>query len=417
MTMLPDPVWIRQPATGRCLTYGDLLAGLADPRLAHAPFVCPRDAVEAVWALGRAMALDRRLTLYDPHFTSHERVALGATQDKLDARESVAGVRIPEVCSLHERARAARNFRLTLFTSGSTGLPKSVTHGIDTLARSVRVGGAHGRAVWALCYNPTHMAAIQVILQAFFNQSAIIDCFALEPERIVRAIIEEGVTHISATPSFYRLLPLGGAGFDAVRGVTLGGERVDEPLLARLRQAFPHARIRNIYASTEAGSLLAAEGDVFSIPRAFAHCVRIRGERLEVHRTLLGEGPLADPKIDWYDTGDIIEWIERDPPRFRIVRRDRNWVNVGGEKVDPSEVEDALRGHPGIRDARVVARASSVVGQILSAEVVGPASLEEAQVREHLAKILHPHKIPRIIRFVDALPLGRTGKATRPPNP
>ncbi len=417
MTLTPDPVWIRRPTTDRCLTYGDLLAGLAEPRLEYAPAVCPRNAVEAVWALGRAMALDRPLTLYDPLFTESERAALGATPDILAARETVAGVPIPEVITLHERVRAARNFRLTLFTSGSTGLPKSVSHGIDTLARSVREGGAHNRAVWALCYNSTHMAGIQVILQAFFNRNTVIDCFGLDPDRVVDAIVAEGVTHISATPSFYRLLPLGGTVFDNVQGVTLGGERADGALFGRLRRAFPRARIRNIYASTEAGSLLASEGDEFSIPPALGGRVRIRGDRLEVHRSLLGDGPLGDPADEWYDTGDVIEWAGRNPARFRILRRDRNWVNVGGEKVDPAEVAEVLRRHPGITDARVFARPNSVLGQILCAEVVASPGLREAEIREHLSHALNPSKIPRLIRLVGALPLTRTGKAGPLPHP
>ncbi|MCC5807652.1 MAG: AMP-binding protein [Opitutales bacterium] len=414
MTMSPDPVWIRRPTTDRCLTYGDLLAALAKPRLEYAPAVCPRNAVEAVWALGHAMALDRPLMLYDPLFTEREREALGATPEVLAAHETVAGIRIPEVIALHERVRAARNFRLTLFTSGSTGLPKSVTHGIDTLARSVRISGTLGRAVWALCYNPTHMAGVQVILQAFFNRNTIIDCFGLEPERVVEAVVAEGVTHISATPSFYRLLPLDGDVFDTVQGVTLGGERADTALMGRLRRAFPCARIRNVYASTEAGSLLAADGDVFSIPPALAGRVRIRGDRLEVHRSLLGEGPLADPAEEWYDTGDVVEWAGQNPPRFRILRRDRDWVNVGGEKVDPAEVAEVLRAYPGVTEARVFARPNSVLGQILCAEVVAAPGTDEAQLREHLARTLHAHKIPRLIRFVDALPLTRTGKAGPP---
>ena len=415
MTLTPDPVWIRRPTTDRCLTYGDLLAGLAEPRLEYAPAVCPANAIEVVWALGRAMALDRPLTLYDPLFTESERIALGATPALLAARETLAGIRIPEVVSLHQRVRAARNFRLTLFTSGSTGLPKSVTHRIDTLARSVREGSALKRAVWALCYNPAHMAAIQVILQAFFNRNTIIDLYGIDPERIVDAIVAEGVTHISATPSFYRLLPLGESVFDLVRGVTLGGERADAALIRRLRRAFPRARIRNIYASTEAGSLLASDGDVFSIPRALADRVRIRGERLEVHRSLLGDGPLEDPAADWYDTGDVVEWAAHDTGCFRILRRDRNWVNVGGEKVDPAEVAEVLRRHPDITDARVFARPSSVLGQILSAEVVAAPGLGETEIRGYLSQTLSPGRIPRLIRLVDTLPLTRTGKAGPPP--
>jgi acyl-coenzyme A synthetase/AMP-(fatty) acid ligase len=256
---------------------------------------------------------------------------------------------------------------------------------------------------------------VQVFFQALFNQNPLINLFQLPRETILDLIQRHGVTHLSATPTFYRLLLPADVALPGVVAVTLGGERTDAELLTRLRPLFPNARFRNLYASTEAGTLLTAEGDTFGIPAELADRVRIQDGRLQLHCSLLGEfGSGRVVTGDWYDTGDVIEIVSAEPLRFRILSRDRDWVNVGGNKINPAEVEAALLAHPQVREARVFGRANPVLGQILCAEVV-PAELPpvEAELRKFLATRLQPVKIPRMIRLVAELDKTRTGKLKR----
>ena len=81
----------------------------------------------------------------------------------------------------------------------------------------------------------------------------------------------------------------------------------------------------------------------------------------------LTASPVGDA---WFDTGDDVEVVSNDPLSFRILAREQDWVNVGGHKVNPHEVEDLLRSHPDIREARVFGRKNSVMGQVLCSEVV-----------------------------------------------
>ena len=109
-----------------------------------------------------------------------------------------------------------------------------------------------------------------------------------------------------------------------------------------------------------------------------------------------------------------MELVSAEPLRFRIVARDRDWVNVGGSKVNPHEVEAVLCGHPGVIQARVFGRKNSVVGNILCAEIVArPPAPTEADLRSFAAERLQPFKVPRMIRFVDGLGTMRTGKLSR----
>jgi acyl-coenzyme A synthetase/AMP-(fatty) acid ligase len=110
----------------------------------------------------------------------------------------------------------------------------------------------------------------------------------------------------------------------------------------------------------------------------------------------------------------VVEIVSENPLRFRILSRDRDWVNIGGEKVNPGEVELQLLTCPGVHEARVHGRTNSVMGQILCAEVVAEPSFSEPAARAWLAERLPAAKIPRLIKIVPSLPRSRTGKLERP---
>jgi acyl-coenzyme A synthetase/AMP-(fatty) acid ligase len=292
-----------------------------------------------------------------------------------------------------------------------------VTHGLASLGRSLRLGARHVGDVWGLAYNPTHIAGVQVVLQAFFNGNALVQLFGHSPETVRRAIFVEKVTHLSATPSFYRLLLTKDADLAraAVISITLGGERCDEALRGRLADAFPAARVRNIYASTEAGTLFVSEGEEFFPPPELDGKVRVEGGQLYLAAGLLGDfaGDVGAIQDGWYATGDTVELTSENPLRWRVTGRAREWVNVGGHKVNPAEVEALLLTYPGVVDARVYGRANSVLGQILVADLVAHPAPDEVELRNHVAACLQPAKVPRLIKIVTEIERGRTGKLKR----
>ena len=415
-------------AAGEGLSYDDLLARVRQVR--RLGRVCRSANLAELFAhLVAAMLHGRRLLLVDPQLTERELQSLGAADDD-DAGEMPAAD-VASATELIAACATSSGFELELLTSGSTGLPKRVSHRLAGLTRALRTGPRYANDVWGFCYNPTHIAGVQVFLQAFLNGNALVNLFPLSPAEIARQIRAQGITHLSATPTFYRLLlGEGGTPFERVQAVTLGGEASDPALLARLRGAFPAARIRNHYASTEHGTLLTSEGDVFTIPESLQSAVKIEANTLRVHRSLLGEfadsalsrqpstlnsagsGLLALDSRLFYDTGDRVEVISNEPLRFRFVGRERDWINIGGEKVNPSEIEAELLQCPGVTAARVFGRKSSVVGQLLAAEVVVRGEADEQAIRDFLAGRLAKIKVPRFIAFVSELPMGRTGKRT-----
>lgn len=304
---------------------------------------------------------------------------------------------------------------IAIFTSGTTGQPKKVVHTVSTLTRAVRQGDKYKNQVWAYAYNPTHMAGLQVFFQAFINQNSLINVFNKTRSEIYRLIENYNITHISATPTFYRLLLPFDKVYPSVSRITFGGEKSDKKLYSSISQIFPAAKINNVYASTEAGSLFAAQGDCFQIPANILDKISVVDNELLIHKSLLGQSDSFEFDGEYYHSGDLIEWVDQEQGLFRFKSRKNELINVGGYKVNPGEVEEILLNIGEIRHVLVYGKANSVLGNILCADIQlkEGSLLTELEIKKTLQNKLQDFKIPRRIRFVDKMTLTRTGKLKR----
>ena len=95
--------------------------------------------------------------------------------------------------------------------------------------------------------------------------------------------------------------------------------------------------------------------------------------------------------------------------------RGHDTINVGGEKVDPEEVEAALRDHPAVLDAVAVAVPHEVLGSVVGVHVVlrPGAGVRKAELAAHCGRRLSGYKIPKQFTFTDRIPRSAAGKAER----
>jgi fatty-acyl-CoA synthase len=106
----------------------------------------------------------------------------------------------------------------------------------------------------------------------------------------------------------------------------------------------------------------------------------------------------------WLLTGDLAERDEEG--YYRIVGRLKDLVISGGENVYPAEIEDVLHAHPAVADAAVVGVPDERWGEVCVAYVVlrPDQDVDEQAVLEWCAARLARFKVPRSVRFLDALP-------------
>ena len=397
------------------ITYSELLQDLNTTQT-FPKYLKPQTFYHCFKNIILAAISQKEIVLLDSDFTDSEIESLTSIKatEVLQQTQEKECTTIKSADELIEKIQQANeNFKITLFTSGTTGAPKKVSHNITSLTRFLKKSASHSQDVWGFAYNPTHIAGIQVFLQALLNKNKIVRLFELERTEILQQIQAHKITHISATPTFYRLLLPTENTFNSVIRLTCGGEKFDSKTLAELTKMFPSAKITNVYASTEAGTLFASKEDLFTIKDAFANSVKIKNNELLLHKSLLGQSQQISLDNDWYNTGDLVEIISEKPLTFKFAARKNEMINVGGYKVNPAEVEDTIRAIHNVKDVRVFGKSNSILGNIVCAEIVANAQITEKQIRDFLKTKLQEYKIPRVVKFVETLQLTRTGKTSR----
>jgi acyl-coenzyme A synthetase/AMP-(fatty) acid ligase len=407
--------FLKDSAIGIKITWDQLLDEITDA-VYYNPYCFTKNYYEVFKHIIISLIYGKEIILLDSDFTKEELIKLTGYSEFSNFDSILEVINKPDfnnkIGLIHQLQTQNSNWSISLFTSGTTGLPKKVSHNFESITRFVKKSDKNANDIWGFAYNPTHMAGIQVFLQALLNGNPIIRLFGLSPELIYKEIKCSGITHISATPSFYRLLLPHNDIYPTVKRITSGGEKFDEKTFNQLTHIFPNASIKNVYASTEAGSLFASDGNTFSIKQNIKDLIKIDDNELLIHKSLMGTTNININ--EWYRTGDLIEILSKNPLRFRFLSRKNEMINVGGYKVDPNEVEDSIRSLQGIKDVRVFAKNNSVLGKIICCEIVRiDKHLEETNIRAYLQMKLQEYKIPRMMRFIEEIQTTRTGKIKR----
>lgn len=115
----------------------------------------------------------------------------------------------------------------------------------------------------------------------------------------------------------------------------------------------------------------------------------------------------------WFRTGDQGRLDAQG--YLHLTGRLKEIINRGGEKISPGEVDDVLMDHPGVAHAVTFAIPSARLGEEVGAAVVlrEEAGVREEDLRDFAASRLAEFKVPRVIRLLDQIPKGATGKVQR----
>ena len=314
-------------------------------------------------------------------------------------------------------------FAVLIPTSGTTGEPKLVRQDFTRLIGRTR-GKQGPESRWLLTYEPTAYGGMQVIMAAVTAGALLVASPRADSGQLAQLAIEHQVTHLSATPCVWRtlLVALGSAALP-LQAVTLGGDIADQPLLDQLAARFPRARLRNIYASSEAGVVFTVADGKAGFPAEWLESgvddvvLRVRRGALQIRcpRTMLNYAGGENRPFtvdDWLITGDLVERMEE---RMVFTGRIETVVEVDGVKVSPAKVENALLDVPGVFDVLVEASADQA-NRLTAVVVPTPGTDTESLgplLRQHAAAVLAPAERPQEIVYVDHIELALSGKKVR----
>jgi acyl-coenzyme A synthetase/AMP-(fatty) acid ligase len=330
----------------------------------------------------------------------------------------------------HGKPVSCSGFSILMSTSGTTGTPKIALHSLDRLLGRIKLLKAGAEpSTWLLTYHPASFAGMQVILSCLIGAGTIVAFDKWSVPQMCEASRKYGVSHISATPTFWRafVLALGSdSGNLQLKQITLGGEVADQAILTRLRRLFPQAGITHIFAPTEAGALFAVRDGKSGFPAEWLESdisgvdLRLREGILEVksQREMRGYVQAEDrtpfTEDGWLITNDLVE-VHGDRALFK--GRADSVINVGGAKVSPEEVESVLLEFPDVVEAVVYGIPNSITGSTVAADIRPVPQANEEELRPALLQFaktrLEPFKVPRVLRFEQEITISDAGKKSR----
>jgi len=394
------------------------LAQLTAQRVAElAPALQP-GAVHPVVGIN---TLDTLLTLYA---LLELRVPALLLHPRLTAAEQAAERAATERAAASLPADAAA----VLYTSGTTGRARGAVLTRTALLASAQASadnlGWQADDCWLLAMPVARVGGLSIVTRCLAARRAVALAPAFDARLLPQWLERWRVTQLSLVPTMLAMVLDTHPAWTPpafLRVALIGGAAASPGLLARA--AARRLPIVITYGCTETCSQVVAtpyaqrfDPAACAAGRPLAAVqLRIDAGHILVKGPMrmagyLGEAPLAE--AEWFDTGDLGELDAQGCLHLHARRADL--IVTGGENVYPAEVEQVLEACPGVRAAAVFGVADDTWGQIVAAALVaGPQPPDDAALLAHLAQRLAPHKRPRRICFVPALPHTPAGKPDR----
>ena len=304
----------------------------------------------------------------------------------------------PILESLRERGAAG----LSLFSSGSTGKSKCIVHDLAPLLEKFRKPRRTLRTINFLLFD--HIGGVNTIFYTMAN----LGCTVVPRDRSVAAVCDAIERHhvelLPTSPSFLNLMLLANAAeerdLSSLKLISYGTEVMSERTLQAATEAFPEARFQQTYGLSELGILRSKSKENSSL------FVRIGGEgyetkvldgtlRIRAKSSMLGylNAPSPFDEEGWFDTGDSV--IE-EGDFYRILGRKSDIINVGGQKVFPTEVEKVIAELPDVIEVTVRGEEHMILGQV----VVATVQMKEPRPQKEMKREIARYAKGRLQRFM-----------------
>lgn len=303
---------------------------------------------------------------------------------------------------------------LILFSSGTTGKSKAAVHDMSRLLRKYHTKRKDFRTIVFMMYD--HIGGVDTLLYSLSNASTIVITEDRSTNYVCRLIDKFKIQVLPVTPTFLNLLILSQDyekyDLSSLEYITYGTEVMPEITLNTVNSIFPKVKILQKYGTTEVGTLRSKSKDSNSL------WVKIGGEgyktrvvdgklQIKADSAMLGylNAPSPFTEDGWFITGDL---VEQQGDYLRILGRETDIINVGGEKVYPSEVENTIMQLGFVIEVSVFADKNPIMGNIVAAEVTidNEKMKDKKELKKEIIKYckqeLENYKVPVKIKFTSA---------------
>lgn len=312
---------------------------------------------------------------------------------------------------------------LVLFSSGSTGESKIIVHDLNILFnRYIKAGKAYKSIVFLLF---DHIGGINTMMYLLSSGGCMVIPDSRTPRSVLKIIEKWKVQLLPTTPTFINMILLSEAyktyDLSSLKIITYGTEPMAQIVLERLHCILPNVRLYQTYGLSEIGivKLKSKNSESLWLKITDNNCkIKIVDGFLYVKAESSMIGYLNCPDVldndGWFNTGDK---VEEKGGYIRILGRDSDIINVGGEKVYPSTVESVLQGMDNIADVVVYGLKNSIMGYIVCADICLKKNQEKKEfikdLRSYCMGKLKEYMIPVKIRIVDKIEYSNRFKKNR----
>jgi acyl-coenzyme A synthetase/AMP-(fatty) acid ligase len=276
---------------------------------------------------------------------------------------------------LYDIIRRRKNPGLVLFTSGTSGTPKGAVHDFSKLLEKFNTPRKSLRTANFLLFD--HWGGLNTMLHTLSNGGIVLALKERRPDSICSFIEKYKIELLPASPTFLNLLLISeeyrNYDLSSLTLITYGTEPMPQATLERLRKAFPNVKLQQTYGLIELGVLRSKSKSDDSL------WVKIGGEGFETRvvkglleikaeSAMLGylNAPSPFTEDGWFMTGDQ---VEEDGEYIKILGRESEIINVGGEKVYPAEVESVIQELDNVAEVTVFGEKNPIIGNIVCTKI------------------------------------------------
>lgn len=326
----------------------------------------------------------------------------------------------------HERPDLPAAARLVKLTSGSTGMPKGIVATEANLladcrnicrTMDIRPDDVNlGSIPFSHSYGFSNLVTPLIV-----QGTPVVTSNDYLPQSLVDLANGHRCTVAPLIPMVFEHLTSAAHGsFETVRTFISAGAPLSASTSRRFRERFG-ADIHSFYGCSECGGITydrhggaVERGTVGEALDGVT--LSFDARRLSVRSGSVAAGYLFDaatfePFADGaFVTDDIVETREGE---IALVGRAGDLINTAGKKVNPREVEAVILQIEGVREAKVYGEHAGARGEVVAVAIVATPNVTREQVREFCRARLSLHKVPRIVKLVDAMPVDERGKVKR----
>lgn len=325
---------------------------------------------------------------------------------------------------LYQVIRDRKTPGLVLFSSGTTGEPKAIVHDLAPILEKFKIRKKRLRSITFLLFD--HIGGINTLFYLLSNGGCIVTIDDRDADNVCRLIEKYKVDMLPTSPTFLNMILFSQAydrhDLSSLSLVTYGTEPMPAQTLKKFHSLFPEVKLQQTYGLSELGVMRSKSKSSDSL------WVKVGGEGFETRivdnflqikakSSMLGylNAPSPYTEDGWFITGDR---VEQDGEYIKILGRESDFINVGGEKVNPVEVESVILSHPSVDDTVVYSEKNYIVGSIVCAQVslnkdAGNMKQILKDIKKHCRKYLADYKVPVKITVNNELQYNKRFKKKR----